>query len=43
MKQMPSGLEPYKRTPEFTSESLPAALREAHRTKPGVWGKIVVL
>jgi tellurite resistance-related uncharacterized protein len=43
MRRMPSGLEPYKRTPEFTSASVPAGLREAHRTKAGVWGKIVVL
>jgi tellurite resistance-related uncharacterized protein len=43
MKRMPSGLEPYKRTPEFTAETIPDGLRGAHRTKAGVWGKIVVL
>jgi tellurite resistance-related uncharacterized protein len=43
MKSMPSGVEPYKRTPEFTSETVPAGLRSSHRTKEGVWGRIVVL
>jgi tellurite resistance-related uncharacterized protein len=40
---MPSGLEPYKRTAELTSETIPAGLRSSHRTKEGVWGRIVVL
>lgn len=33
---------PYKRTPMFDENTLPAALRREHRTKPGVWGIIRV-
>ena len=35
--------EPYKVTPLFDENSLPAGLRREHRTKPGVWGIIRVL
>lgn len=31
------------RTPVFDENTLPAALRREHRTKPGVWGVIRVL
>lgn len=34
---------PYKSTPIFDAETLPAGLRRAHSTKPGVWGVIRVL
>lgn len=34
---------PYKSTAVFDSETLPAALRKAHRTKAGVWGVVNVL
>jgi tellurite resistance-related uncharacterized protein len=34
---------PYKTTPVFDENTLPAALRAEHRTKPGVWGVIRVL
>jgi tellurite resistance-related uncharacterized protein len=40
---IPEGLRPYKRTPEFTTETIPAALLRAHSTKEGVWGRIHVL
>ena len=43
MRQLPSGTSPYKRTPIFTQDSIPAALRRAHQTKPSTWGKIVVV
>ena len=43
MKSLPPTVEAYRRTPEFTEESVPDGLRKAHRTKPGVWGNIVVL
>jgi len=33
---------PYKSTPEFDQDSLPAAIRNAHSTKQGVWGLLVV-
>ena len=41
--EMPDGFIPYKRTPVFTEESVPAALRKDHTTKDGVWAKITVL
>jgi len=34
---------PYKSTPVFDENTLPAALRKEHRTKAGVWGVIRVL
>jgi tellurite resistance-related uncharacterized protein len=43
MKSIPEGMRPYKRTAVFTQDSIPAGLRRSHTTKPGVWGKIVVL
>jgi len=38
-----SALEPYKCTPVFDQDTLPAGLRREHRTKAGVWGIIRVL
>lgn len=43
MKNFPSNVSFYKRTPEFTEDSIPAGLLNDHNTKEGVWGKIVVL
>jgi tellurite resistance-related uncharacterized protein len=43
MKTLPANAVPYKRTPEFTRFSVPSALLRGHSTKPGAWGKIVVL
>ena len=34
---------PYKTTPVFDENTLPAGLRGEHRTKAGVWGVIRVL
>lgn len=34
--------EPYKSTPDFDETSLPDAIRNAHSTKDGVWGLLVV-
>ncbi len=39
----PEGLMPYKRTPEFTEQTIPKALLNHHATKVGTWGKIHVL
>ena len=41
--EMPDGFIPYKRTPVFTEESVPAALTKDHSTKAGAWAKITVL
>jgi tellurite resistance-related uncharacterized protein len=43
MKPFPDHLVPYKRTAEFMDTSVPSGLLHAHRTKEGVWGKIVIL
>lgn len=38
-----SAPQPYKSTPVFDENTLPAGLRKEHRTKAGVWGIIRVL
>ena len=43
MKDLPSDLAEFKRTPEFSELSVPVALLSSHSTKEGTWGKIVVL
>jgi len=43
MKTLPPNAVAYKRTADFTDASVPAALLREHSTKPGAWGKIVVL
>lgn len=35
--------QPYHVTPEWTDETLPAAIRGDHSTKAGVWGLLRVL
>ncbi len=35
--------EPYRSTPVFDEETLPAALRAEHTTKAGVWGIVRVI
>lgn len=35
--------KPYKSTPVFDEQTLPAGLRKAHSTRAGVWGVIRVL
>lgn len=43
MQSLPSTVEYYRRTPEFTEVTVPDGLRKAHRTRAGVWGRIAVL
>lgn len=43
MKSLPTTVEFYQRTPEFTQDTLPNGLRKSHQTKAKVWGRIVVL
>jgi tellurite resistance-related uncharacterized protein len=33
----------YRRTPEFSESTIPAALRRHHATKAGVWARIHVI
>lgn len=40
--ELPPGAAPYRRTDEFTELTIPDGLKRAHRTKPGVWAKIIV-
>ena len=41
--ELPADVEKYAETPVFTEVSVPAKLLLLHDTKPGVWGRIVVL
>ena len=43
MKRLPTDVEAYRETPEFTQETVPGALLRRHQTKAGVWGRIRVL
>lgn len=43
MTDWPTGLQPYKRTPEFTETSIPLGLLRAHATKAGTWAQLHVL
>lgn len=40
--ELPNDVVPYKETAAFTETTMPAALRNDHATKPGVWARIVV-
>lgn len=42
-KTIPDGYAPYKRTPVFNAETIPAGLTQHHGTKKGVWGLIHVV
>ena len=41
--ELPEEAVRYKSTPLFTEWTIPKALRREHQTKPGVWGRIVLL
>lgn len=43
MKDLPVSVTSYKKTPEFTNETVPKGLLKSHQTKEGTWGKIVIL
>ena len=43
MRELPDDVVAYSRTAEFNAQTVPDALRSRHSTKPGVWGRIVVL
>ncbi len=43
MHELPQGLAPYSRSPEFNQDTLPASLQNGHRTKAGTWALIHVL
>ena len=41
--EMPHGFVPYKRTVEFTNETIPAGLLRSHSLKLGTWGRLTML
>jgi len=41
--ELPSQVQPYKRTDDFTTRTIPAGLLRDHSTKAGVWGVLHVL
>lgn len=43
MTSWPDDLIKYSETPAFTDETVPAKLTNAHSTKPGVWGRLVLM
>ena len=43
MQVFPNDVTAYKKTPEFNESSIPKGLLKTHKTKAGVWGKIVIL
>jgi len=43
LKDLPSNVKAYKKTPIFTSETVPDGLLKTHRTMKGTWGKICVI
>lgn len=43
MKNLPDNVSSYKKTPVFDNSNVPDGLLNAHNTKAGTWGKIVVL
>lgn len=43
MQPIPPECSSYKQTPIFTEESVPDGLLNAHQTKAGTWGLIVIL
>jgi tellurite resistance-related uncharacterized protein len=40
--RIPPDAREFQRTDTFTDQTLPAGLRANHRTKPGIWARIVV-
>lgn len=43
MKELPTFVKPYKKTPTFTRDTVPAGLLKSHTTKKGTWGKICII
>ena len=42
MKNLPDNVSPYRRTPVFTDETMPAPLLKDHATGENIWGVIHV-
>ncbi len=42
MRTLPKNVTPYKKTPIFDEQTVPAGLLKSHSTKDGTWAKIEV-
>ena len=42
MPRLPTDVAPYKTTPVFDAETVPAGLKRTHALKPDTWGEIIV-
>lgn len=40
---LPTNVEKYAESPEFTEKNVPAKLTSIHNTKAGVWGRLCIL
>ncbi len=43
MKNIPEGMNPARKAPDFDEGSISKGLLKAHQTRAGVWGKIVII
>lgn len=43
MKDLPTTVTSFRKTPEFDETTIPKGLLKAHSTKEGTWGKIIIL
>lgn len=43
MKNLPETVSAYKQTPVFDQGTIPKGFLADHQTKPGTWGKIIIL
>lgn len=43
MKTLPANVLPFHRSPVFDESTAPQTLQNAHQTKEGIWGMIVVV
>lgn len=42
-RELPEAFAPYRRTPVFAEDTVPAGLKSSHTTAPGIWARIVVV
>ena len=43
MKQLPDNVSSYNKSQSYTDKSTPGMMKKDHRTRAGVWAKIVVM
>ena len=42
MKQLPDNVRAYQKSQKFTDKTTPGMMKNDHRTRAGVWAKIIV-